>query len=171
MAFLTSYVSDRLHCSTNDCNTTSETEDVLIRSSTSSTNIGIENVPEFLSISAAIITPETVSSTSVHTTKEEILLCEEKKKNSNFNRHTSERSYCGRKNAYRKKEEKQMNSKSAKKKIIQCSRSSSEDNSDVALCSVESNINFYEDLDAIDYNTEELQTGNFVLCKFSMEKR
>ena len=61
MAFLTSYVSDRLHCSTNDCNTTSETEDVLIGSSTSSTNIGIENAPEFLSISAAIITPETVS--------------------------------------------------------------------------------------------------------------
>ena len=59
--FLPSYVSDRPHCSTNDCNTTSETEDVLIRSSASSTTIGIENAPEFLSISAAIIAPETIS--------------------------------------------------------------------------------------------------------------
>ena len=59
--FLSSYVSDRPHCSTNDCDTTSETEDVLIHSSALSTSIGIENASEFLSISAATITPETVS--------------------------------------------------------------------------------------------------------------
>ena len=79
--FLSSYVSDRPHCSTNDCDTTTETEDVLIHSSTSSTSIGIENAPEFLSISAATITPETVSPLSQCTYKEEILLCKEKKKN------------------------------------------------------------------------------------------
>ena len=59
--FLSSYVSDRPHCSTNDCDTTTETEDVLIHSSASSTSTGIENAPEFLSISAATITPGTVS--------------------------------------------------------------------------------------------------------------
>ena len=48
--FLSSYVSDSPHCSTNDCNTTTETEDVLIHSSASSTSIGIENASEFLSI-------------------------------------------------------------------------------------------------------------------------
>ena len=106
----------------------------------------------------------------MHTTKEEILLCKEKKKNSNFNRHTSERSYCGRKNAYRKKRKRKLNLKSAKKKIIQCSRSSSEDNSDVAICFEESDISFSEALNANDYNTKELQTSDFVLCKFSTEK-
>ena len=45
--FLSSYVSDRPHCSTNDCDTTTETEDVLIHSSASSTSIGIENASEF----------------------------------------------------------------------------------------------------------------------------
>ena len=59
--FLFSYVSDRPHCSTNDCDTTTETEDVLIHSSASSTSIGIENASEILSISAATVTPETVS--------------------------------------------------------------------------------------------------------------
>ena len=55
------HMSHRPHCSTNDCDTTTKTEDVLIRSSASSTSIGIENASEFLSISAATITPETVS--------------------------------------------------------------------------------------------------------------
>ena len=59
--FLSSYVSDRPHCSTNDCDTTTETKHVLIISSASSTSIGIENTSEFLSISPATITPETVS--------------------------------------------------------------------------------------------------------------
>ena len=47
--FLSSYVSDRPHCSTNDCDTTTETEDVLIYSFASSISIGIENASEFLS--------------------------------------------------------------------------------------------------------------------------
>ena len=93
----------------------------------------------------------------------------EKKKNSNFNRHTSERTYCGRKNAYRKKE-KEVESKKCKKKIIQCSRSSSEDDSDVAICFDESDISFSENFDANDYNTKVLQNSDFVLCKFFTEK-
>ena len=63
-----------------------------------------------------------------------------------------------------------MNLKSAKKKIIQCLRSSSEDDSDVAICFDESDISFSENLDANDYNTKELQTSDFVLCQFSTEK-
>ena len=106
----------------------------------------------------------------MHTTKEEILLCQEKEKNLNFSRHTSEKSYCGGKNAYRKKKKRKLNLKSAKKKI-QCSRSSSADNYDVAFCSDELDLSFSEDLGPNDYNTEELQTSNFVLCKFSTEKR
>ena len=106
----------------------------------------------------------------MHPTKKKILLCKEKKKNSNFNRHTNERSYCGRKNTYRKKRKKKSNPKSAKKKIIQCLRISSEDDSDVSICLDESYISFSEDLDANDYNTKELQTSDFVLCKFSTEK-
>ena len=86
--FLCSYVLDRPHCTTNDCNTTTKTEDVLIHSSASSTGIGIENASEFLSISAANITRR-----------------------------------------------------------------------------------FSEDRNANDYNTKELQTSDFVLCKFSTEKR
>ena len=31
-------------------------------------------------------------------------------------------------------------------------------------------ISFSQNLDANDYNTKELQTGDFVLCKFSKEK-
>ena len=106
----------------------------------------------------------------MHTTKEEIVLCKQKKKNSNFNRHTSERSYCGRKNAYQKKRKRKLNFKSGKKKTIQCSQSSSEDDFDVAICFDESDISFSEDLNANDYNTKELQTNHFMLCKFSMEK-
>ena len=48
--FLSSYISNRPHCSTNDCNTTTKTEDVLIHSSALSTSIGIENASKFLSI-------------------------------------------------------------------------------------------------------------------------
>ena len=106
----------------------------------------------------------------MHTTKQEIVLCKKKKKNSNFNRHTSERSYCGKKNTYRKKRKRKLNLKTARKKIIQCSRSSSEDDTDVAICFDESDISFSEDFDANDYNTKELQTSNFVLCKFSSEE-
>ena len=106
----------------------------------------------------------------MHTTKEEIFLCKEKKKNSNINRHANKKSFCGRKNAYRKKGKRKLNLKSAKKKIIQCSRSSSEDNSDVAICFDELDISFSENLDANDYNTKELQTSDFVPCKFSTEK-
>ena len=102
----------------------------------------------------------------MHTTKQEILQCKEKK----FNRHTNERSYCGRKNAYRKKKKKEVESKKCKKKIIQCSRSSSEDDSNVAIYFDESDISFSEDFDANDYNTKELQTSDFVLCKFFTEK-
>ena len=61
--FLPSYVSDRLHCSTNDCNTTTETENVLIHSSTSSTSIGIENASKFLSISAAYYSGDGLTTT------------------------------------------------------------------------------------------------------------
>ena len=53
---------------------------------------------------------------------------------------------------------------------IQYSRNSSEDDSDVAICFNESDISFFEDLEANDYNTKELQTSDFVLCKFSTEK-
>ena len=65
-----------------------------------------------------------------------------------------------------KKRKRKLNLKSAKKKIIQCSRSSNE----IAICFDESDISFSQDLDANDYNTKELQTGDFVLCKFSTEK-
>ena len=68
------------------------------------------------------------------------------------------------------KKEKEVESKKCKKKIIQCSRSSSEDDSDVAICFDESDISFYDDFDANDYNTKELQTSDFVLCKFFTEK-
>ena len=68
-----------------------------------------------------------------------------------------------------KQGKRKLNLKSAKKKIIQCSQSSSEDNSAVAICFDESDITFSEDLDANDYNTKELQTSDFVLCKFSTE--
>ena len=170
--FLSSYVSNRPHCSTNDCDTTSDTEDVLIRSSVLSTSIGIENAPEFLSISVALLLLKLFHHYLSAHNKGKILMCKEKKKkDSNFNRHTSKRSYCGKKNAYRKKKKRKLNLKSAKKKIIQCSRSSSEDDADVALCSDEPDISFSGDLDAIDYNTEELQTRDFVLCNFSTEKR
>ena len=55
-------------------------------------------------------------------------------------------------------------------KIIQGSRSSSEDDSDVAICFDELDISFSADFDANDYNTKELQTSDFVLCKFFIEK-
>ena len=114
--FLSSYVLGSPHCSSNDCDTTTETEDVLIHLHCIWVfySIGIKNASEFLSISAATITPGTVSPLP----QEEILLCKEKKKNSNFKRHTSKRSYCGRKNAYLKKRKRKLNQKSAKKKII-----------------------------------------------------
>ena len=102
--FLSSYVSDRPHCSTNDCDTTTETEDVSIHSSASSTSIGIENALDFLSISAATIAPETVSPLPQCTyNKGRNPPVQGKKEKIKFNRHTNERSYCGRKNAYRKK--------------------------------------------------------------------
>ena len=115
--FLSSYVSDRPHCSTNDCDTTTETEDVLIHSSTSSTRIRIENASEFLSISAATITPETVSPLPQCTQQSKKSSCAKKrKKKLKFYGHTSEKSYCGRKNAYRKKRKRKLNLRSARKR-------------------------------------------------------
>ena len=70
-----------------------------------------------------------------------------------------------------KKKKRKLNLKSAKKKIIQCSRSSSADNYDVAFCSDKLDLSFSEDLVPNDYNTEELQNSDFMLCKFSTEKR
>ena len=64
------------------------------------------------------------------------------------------------------KKEKEVESKKWKKKIIQCLRSSSEEESDAEICFDESDISFSEDFDANDYNTKELQTSDFVLCKF-----
>ena len=69
-----------------------------------------------------------------------------------------------------KKKEKEVESKKCKKKIIHCSRSSSEDDSDVAICFDESDISFSEEFDANDYNTNKLQTSDFVLYKCFTEK-
>ena len=160
--FLSSYGSDRPHCSTNDCNTTTET--ALIHSSASCASIGIENASEFFSVSAATITPETVSPLPQCTQQRK------RRKTQILTNTPIKRSYCGRKNAYQKKRKRKLNLKSAKKKIIQCSRSSSEDDSDVAICFDESDISFSEDLHANDYNAKDLQTSDFVLCKFSTEK-
>ena len=168
--FLSSYVSDRPHCSTTDCDTNTETEDVLIRSSASSTSFGIENAPEFLSISAATITPETVSPLPQCTQQRKKSSCARKRKTQILTDTPVKEAIVVEEMLTEKKRKKKLNLKSAKKKIIQCSRSSSEDDSDVAICFDESDISFSQDLDANDYNTKELQTGDFVLCKFSTEK-
>ena len=68
------------------------------------------------------------------------------------------------------KKEKEVESKKCKKKIIQCSQNSSEDDSDVAICFDESDISFSEEFDANDCNTNELQTSDFVLYKCFTEK-
>ena len=57
----------------------------------------------FVNICCYYYSGDGLTTNLVHTAKQEILLCKEMKKKSKFNRHTSERSYCGRKNAYRKK--------------------------------------------------------------------
>ena len=167
--FLSSYVSDRPHCSTNDCGTTTETEDVLIRSSASSTSIEIENAPEFLSISAATITQEMVLPLPQCTQQRKKSSCARKRRKTQILTDTPVKEAIVVEKMFTEKKRK-LNLKSAKKKIIQCSRSSSEDNSDVAICFNESDISFSQDLDANDYNTKKLQTADFVLCQFSTEK-
>ena len=169
--FLTSYVSDRPHCSTTDRDTTTETEDVLIRSSALSTSFGIENALEFLSISAATITPEIVAPLHQCTQQRKKSSCARKRRKTQILIDTPvKEAIVVEEMLTEKKRKKKLNLKNAKKKIIQCSRSSSENDSDVAICFDESDISFSQNLDANHYNTKELQTGNFVLCKFSTEK-
>ena len=136
-----------------------------------STSFGIENAPEFLSISAATITPETVSPLPQYTQQRKKSSCASKKRKTQILTDTSvKEAIVVEEMLTEKKKKKKLNLKSAKKKIIQCLRSSSEDDSDVAICFDESDISFSQDLDANNYNTKELQTGDFVLCKFSTEK-
>ena len=117
--FLFSYVSDRPHCSTIDCDTTTETEDVLIRSSASSTSIGIENASEFLSISAATITLETVSPLPQYTQQRKKSSCARKRRKTQILTDTPlKEAIVVEKMLTEKKRKRKLNLKSAKKKII-----------------------------------------------------
>ena len=135
-----------------------------------STSIGIENASEFLSISAATITPETVSPLPQCTQQRKKLSCAKKKKKIQILTDKPVKEAIVVKKCLPKKKEKEVESKKCKKKIIQFSRSTSEDDSDVAICFDESDISFSEDFDANDYNTKELQTSDFLLCNFFTEK-
>ena len=97
--FLSSYVSQGPHCSTNDCDTTTETEDVLIRSSASESKMQLSFCQYLLLL---LLQRRSYHHLSAHN-KGRNPPMQEKEEKLKFNRHTSERSYCGRKNAYRKK--------------------------------------------------------------------
>ena len=114
--FLSSYVSDRPHCSTNDCDTTTETEDVLIHSSASSTSIGIENASEFLSISAATFTPEKVSPLPQRTQQRKKFSCARKRRKTQILTDTPMKEAIAVEKMLTEKKEKKVESKKCKEK-------------------------------------------------------
>ena len=116
--FLSSYVSDRPHCSANDYDTTTETEDVLIHSSASSNSIRIKNVSDFLSISAATITPETVSPLPQCTQQRKKSSCAKKRRKTQILTDTPVKEAIVVEKMLTEKRKRKLNLKSAKKKII-----------------------------------------------------